>query len=143
MRNPISWLILLLMLAAGLPGQDKMPMLKSVDKDEALRGDTVTATGSNLGKSVVAGIYLTKGGEDLELKVSEQTDTSIRFQVAPNTKFARWSLMLLTAGASPTYIEQPVKLSVVEKLTPKEEPAPAPPAEAPAEPSAPAPAPQP
>lgn len=132
MRNPVSWLILLLMLSVGLAGQDKMPMLKSVDKTEALRGDVVSATGSNLGKATVAGIYLTLGGEDLELKVIEQTDTLIRFEVAPKTKFARWSLMLLTAGASPTYIEQPVKLSVVEKLTPKEEPAPEPPAEAPA-----------
>lgn len=139
MRNPISWLILLLTLTAGLPGQDKMPMLKSVDKSEALRGDVVSASGSNLGKAVVAGIYLTQAGEDLELKVIEQTDTAIRFEVAPNTKFARWSLMLLTAGATPTYIEQPVKLSVVEKLTPKEEPVPEPPAEAPA----PAPAPNP
>lgn len=139
MRNPISWVILLLTLSAGLTGQDKLPMLKSVDKSEALRGDVVSASGSNLGKAVVAGIYLTQSGEDLELKVIEQTDTAIRFEVAPNTKFARWSLMLLTAGASPTYIEQPVKLSVVEKLTPKEEPAPEPPAE----PPAPAPAPNP
>ncbi len=135
MRNPVSWLILLLVLSAGLAGQDKMPMVKSVDKTEALRGDAVIASGSNLGKATVAGIYLTLGGEDLELKVLEQTDTLIRFEVAPKAKFARWSLMLLTAGASPTYIEQPVKLNVVEKLTPKEEPAPAPeppPAEAPA-----------
>lgn len=132
MRILIACVILSVALSASLVGQDKMPTLKSVDKDEALRGDVVSASGNNLGKSVVAGIYLTRGGEDLELKVLEQTDTAIRFEIAPNTKFARWSLMLLTAGASPTYIEQPVKLSVVEKLTPKPEPPPEPPAEAPA-----------
>lgn len=139
MRNSISWLILLLALSAGLPGQNKSPTLKSVDKDEALRGDVVTANGANLGKDVVAGLYLTLGGNDLELKVLEQTDTAIRFEVAPDTKFARWALMVLTAGPSPTYIEQPVKLSVVEKLTPKVEEAPPPPAESPAPAPTPAP----
>lgn len=132
MRNLIFLPLLLLALSVGLAGQDKMPVVKSVDKAEALRGDVVTANGNNLGKSVVSGIFLTLGGDDIQLKVLEQSDTAIRFEVGADTKFARWALMLLTAGATPTYVEQPVKLSVVEKLTPKAEEVPPPPAEAPA-----------
>lgn len=114
-------------------------MVKSVDKDEVLRGDTVTATGTNLGKATVSGVYLTLGGDDVEVKVLEQTDTAIRFEIGRDTKFARWTLMLLTAGNAPAYVEQPVKVSVVEKLTPKVEEAPAPPPEAPAQEPAPKP----
>lgn len=139
MRYSIYCLILL--AAFSFPGwsQDKSPMVKSVDKPEALRGDVVTATGTNLGKAVVADVYLTLGGDDVELKVLNQSDTAIRFEIGPNTKFARWALMLLTAGDAPAYIEQPVKVDVVEKLTPKVEEAPA----APAEPPAPEPTPNP
>jgi hypothetical protein len=124
-------MLLTLALPLGLWGQDKLPMLKSLDKTEALRGDVVTVTGTNLGKAIVADLFLTHGGDDVKLKILEQTDTAIRFEVGATTKFARWGLMVLTGGASPTYMEQPVKLNVVEKLSPKEEapvPAEAPPA---------------
>lgn len=127
MRTPVLLLLMTLALPLGLLCQDKLPMLKSLDKQEALRGDVVTVTGTNLGKSIVADLFLTLGNDDVKLKILEQTDTTIRFQVGPDTKFARWGLMVLTAGADATYMEQPVKLNVVEKLTPKEE-APAAPA---------------
>lgn len=132
MRTPVLWMLLTLALPWGLWGQQKMPMLKSLDKTEALRGDVVTVTGTNLGKAMVADLFLTLGGDDVKLKMVEQTDTAIRFEVGATTKFARWGLMVLTAGASPTYMEQPVKLNVVEKLSPKAEPPPAPPEAPPA-----------
>lgn len=134
MRTSVLWMLLTLALPLGLWGQDKLPMLKSLDKTEALRGDVVTVTGTNLGKGVVADLFLTLGSDDVKLKIVEQTDTAIRFEVGAGTKFARWGLMVLTAGASPTYMEQPVKLNVVEKLSPKEEAPPAP-AEPPAPPN--------
>jgi hypothetical protein len=131
-------LTLALALPLGLWGQEKMPMLKSLDKTEALRGDVVTVTGTNLGKPVVADLFLTLGSDDVKLKILEQTDTTIRFQVGATTKFGRWGLMVLTGGATPTYMEQPVKLNVVEKLAPKEDaPAPAEAPPAPAEPPTP------
>ncbi|MCU0227796.1 MAG: hypothetical protein MUF01_09160 [Bryobacterales bacterium] len=97
------------------------PVLRSLDKQEALRGDKVTVTGQHLSKAQVAGLYLTKGNEDIELTVEEQTDTTIRFAVGKDLPFGRYGLLVLTAGESPMYIEQPVKLNVVEKLSPKPE----------------------
>lgn len=113
-------------------------MMRAVDKDEAMRGDAVIATGENLSKANVAELYLTDGKNDIKLKVSEQTATSIKFLVGNEVRFGRYSLMILTAGETPMFIEQPVKLNIVEHYTPKppveeapEAPAPSTPTEAP------------
>ena len=100
------------------------PMIRSLDKSEALRGDKVTVVGTNLAKPHVASLYLTKGNDDVEVVVEEQTDTSIRFVVGRALPFGRYGLLVLTGGETPMYIDQPVKLNVVEKLTPKPEPSP-------------------
>ncbi|MCZ2153256.1 MAG: hypothetical protein LC114_05040 [Bryobacterales bacterium] len=115
--------ILLLVLALVLPSiafaATGVPMMRAVDKDEAMRGDTVIATGENLGKANVAELYLTDGKNDIKVAISEQTDTSIKFLVGKGVGFGRYSLMILTAGETPMFIEQPVKLNVVEHYTPK------------------------
>lgn len=130
MRSFTLLVTLVLAISAAVLAQSNMPMLRSVDKPEALRGDVVVAGGEKLGKTVVAELFLTAGSDDVKVKILEQTDTSIKFEVGANTKFARYGLMVLTAGDSPTYIEQPVKLSVVEKLSPKQEAPPEAPSEA-------------
>lgn len=120
--------------ALHLSAQSSAPILRSVDKTEALRGEVVTVAGQHLAKPNVAGLYLTKGSDDIEVTVQEQTDTSIRFVVGAAMPFGRYGLLVLTGGEAPMYIDQPVKLNVVEKYTPKAE---EPPAEGPAESAAP------
>ncbi|MCW5964837.1 MAG: hypothetical protein KIT83_12430 [Bryobacterales bacterium] len=129
-RALLSLGLLTLSATLALTAQNA-PMLRSLDKPEALRGDKVTVTGQNLAKPNVAGLYLTKGTDDVEVTVEEQTDTSIRFVVGKSMPFGRYGLLVLTGGEAPMYIEQPVKLNVVEKLTPQPQPE-----EAPAEPPA-------
>ncbi len=121
-RIALSFWILAGWAAVAVSAQNA-PMLRSLDKQEALRGDKVTVTGQNLAKPQVAGLYLTKGNDDIEVTVEEQTDTTIRFVVGKDMPFGRYGLLVLTGGESPMYIDQPVKLNVVEKLTPKPEPA--------------------
>ena len=108
-------LVLPLLVLAG----SGVPMMRSLDKDEALRGDTVTVSGENLGKANISELYLTDGKNDIKLDIVEQTDAAIKFTVGQKVKFGRYSLMILTAGAQPMFIEQPVKLNVVEQYTPK------------------------
>lgn len=72
----------------------------------------MTVSGENLDKKNVAEIYLTDGKEDVKLPVVEQTAATIKFKLPANVKAGRFSLMLLTAGADPKLIEQPVKVTV-------------------------------
>lgn len=130
MRRLFCWLPVLVALTAFcLQAQTASPMLRTLDKTEALRGDSVTVSGENLAKPGVASLYLTNGKDDFEVTITEQTGTSIRFTVGKDIAFGRYGLLLLTGGETPMYIEQPVKLNVVEKYTPKAEPEPAPPAD--------------
>lgn len=122
MLRAVTSLSTLLLGTAMLMSAQNAPMLRGLDKSEALRGDKVTVTGQHLAKPNVAGLYLTKGNDDIEVTIEEQTDTSIRFVVGKDIPFGRYGLLVLTGGETPVYIDQPVKLNVVEKLTPKPEP---------------------
>jgi len=44
--------------------------------------------------------------------VTEQTATSLKFKIPAGAKTGRFSLMILTGGKDPKYIEQPVKVTV-------------------------------
>jgi hypothetical protein len=125
MDKPCCWLpVLFTLLAMCLSAQSNSPILRSLDKSEALRGEVVAVSGENLAKPGVAALFLTNGKEDFPVEVLEQTDRTIRFTVSKDVAFGRCGLLLVTGGASPLYIEQPVKLNVVEKHTTKEEPKP-------------------
>lgn len=122
MVRRVCLLAMLALSAIVTVNAQNAPMMRNLDKAEALRGDRVTVTGQHLAKPNVAGVYLTKGNEDVEVTIEEQTDTSIRFVVAKDLPFGRYGLLVLTGGDPPVFIDQPVKLNVVEKLTPKPEP---------------------
>lgn len=124
-------LVLALVIPALVLAASGVPMMRSLDKDEAMRGDSVVVSGENLGKANIAELYLTDGKNDLKLKITQQTDTAITFVIGKDVKFGRYSLMILTAGASPMFIEQPVKLNIVEQYTPKPEETPTVPSAAP------------
>jgi hypothetical protein len=116
---------LLLILGLALPllliGSAGVAMMKSLDKDEAMRGDVVGVTGQNLGKANIAELYLTNGRDDFKVEITEQGVTLLKFKVGNDIRFGRYNLMVLTAGEQPMFIEQPVKLNIVEQYTPKPE----------------------
>jgi len=107
---------LLLLAASGVP------MMRSMDKDEAMRGDLVAVSGENLGKANIAELYLTNGKDDFKVDITEQTAAMLKFKVGKDIRFGRYSLMILTSSEQPMFIEQPVKLNIVEQYTPKPEP---------------------
>lgn len=99
-------------VAAVLLSAQSMPKMATVEPGEGKAGDELTITGENLDKKSVAEVYLTDGKNDVKLPVSQQTATSIKFKIPKEAKAGRFSLMLMTAGADPKLIEQPVKVTV-------------------------------
>ncbi len=109
-RIVVAWIVLSF---AGLTllAQD-MPRLSTVTPDTGKAGTEFTAEGENLTKASVAELYLTDGKLDMKVVVVEQTATSIKFKAPANVKPGRFNLMVLTVGASPKLLEQPVKVTI-------------------------------
>ncbi len=111
-RTLLRFVALAPSLTAGLPAQSAMPKMTTVEPAQGKAGDVVTVSGENLDKANVAEIFLTDGNADLKLQMAEQAAAAIKFKIPANAKAGRYSLMIMTAGASPKLIEQPVKLTV-------------------------------
>jgi hypothetical protein len=94
-------------------GQPAMPRMVSVDPGNGKVGDVLVVSGENLAKLSVAKVYLTDGTHDLEVVITEQTDTAIKFKI-PAKATGRLALMVLTAGKDAKLIEQPVKIQIDE-----------------------------
>jgi len=93
------------------------PRMISADPDSGKKGDIITITGENLGKAHVAKVYLTDGGDgskDVEVQITEQTDTTIKFKIPAKVPNARPALLILTTTKPQQLIEQPVKVTVEE-----------------------------
>ena len=104
----------LVVVAAGLAGyaqQATSPSIETVDPPNGKVGTVITATGQNLQKAVVAKLYLTDGTNDIQVDVTEQTTTSIKFKI-PAKATGRMALMVLTAEKEPKLMELPVKVAV-------------------------------
>src|SRR5215469_4916752 len=108
-------LMVTLLVAASFAawGQPAMPRMVSVDPSNGKVGDLVVVSGENLAKTSVAKVYLTDGTHDLEVVITEQTDTAIKFKI-PAKATGRLALMVLTAGKDAKLIEQPVKIQIDE-----------------------------
>jgi hypothetical protein len=97
--------------------QSATPRMTSVDPDSGKRGDIITVTGENIGKTHVAKLFLTDGGDgknDVEVQIIEQTDTSIKFKIPAKVPNARPALLIRTTTKPAQDIEQPVKISIEE-----------------------------
>ena len=92
-------------------GQQAMPRMLSAEPANGKIGDVIAVAGENLEKTTVEKVYLTNGKDDLEVQVTEQTATSIKFKI-PAKATGRMALMILTAGKDAKLIEQPVKVTV-------------------------------
>lgn len=90
-----------------------VPRLKSVEPDALAPGSEAVAKGVNLDKSNVGKLFLTAGGSDIELEITEQTAESIKFKVPANTALKRYRVMFLTTGAGAAYMEQPVAVEIM------------------------------
>ena len=106
----LSFIALLTLFAAIALAQQAMPRMTTVEPGNGKAGDVLTVAGENLDKSAVVKLYLTDGKNDLEVQMTEQAATSIKFKIPDKAKAGRFSLMILTGGKDPKYIEQPVRV---------------------------------
>lgn len=104
---------ILLLIAASFAafGQAALPRMVSTEPGNGKVGDVIAVSGENLGKDSVAKLYLTDGKADLEVVMTEQTATVIKFKI-PEKASGRMALMILTAGKEAKLIEQPVKVAI-------------------------------
>lgn len=105
---------ILCVLAAGswLLAQSTMPQMQTVEPASGKTGDVLMATGTNLDQSTVAALYLTNGKDDFKVEITEQSATAIKFKIPADAKTGRLALMVLTKGANPKLIEEPVKVLI-------------------------------
>lgn len=118
MRFSISVLIPLLLVALAAPpllAQETIPRCNSVEPLSGKVGTEIVVTGENLGKALVAKLYLTDGTNDIEVVMAEQTDTTIKSKIPAAAKVGiRYKLMILTKGKDAKLIEQPVRFEIEE-----------------------------
>ncbi len=107
----LSFGILLLAATSFTAFGQAMPRMVSVEPPNGKIGDVVAVNGENLQKDTVAKLYLTNGKDDLQVEITEQTATSIKFKI-PAKATGRMALMVLTAGKDAKLIEQPVKVTI-------------------------------
>lgn len=96
----------------ALLGAQGMARMNSVEPASVKAGAEATVNGENLDKNTVTEIYITDGKSDIKLEIVQQGAASIKFRIPAGTKSGRFSMMLLTSGADPKLIEQPVKVNV-------------------------------
>lgn len=107
-----SFIAVLMLLSSIALAQQAMPRMTAVEPDNGKAGDVLTVAGENLAKPDVEKLYLTDGKNDLQVEVTEQAPASIKFKIPATAKPGRFSLMILTGGKEPKYIEQPVKVTI-------------------------------
>jgi hypothetical protein len=103
--------ILLAAAAITLLAQQPLPRMTSVEPDNGKAGDVLAVVGENLTKAQVTKVYLTDGKIDIEVQVTEQTATMLKFKVPVKAK-GRLALMIETSGKDAKQIEQPVKVTI-------------------------------
>jgi len=89
-----------------------IPLISAVDPASAKAGDALVANGTSLDKSAVAGLYMIQGENTIEVKIVSQKAEAIEFIVPGSVKAGRYNLMVLTKGAVPQYVEEPVVFTV-------------------------------
>src|SRR3954471_2120690 len=93
-----SFFALLTVFVSLAMGQDAMPRMTTVEPGNGKAGDELTVAGENLAKPVVAKLFLTDGKNDVEVTVSDQSASAIKFKIPTSAKPGRFSLMILTGG---------------------------------------------
>jgi hypothetical protein len=103
-------------LAAVDPKNEPMPtpLMRTVEPYFAKPGVEVSITGDNLGKHLVAEVYLHANEKNVKVDLIEQTDTVVKFHVPRDLKPGSYKVLVLLRSADPVIIEEPVRLVVEE-----------------------------
>ncbi len=87
-----------------------MPHIATVDPASGKSDDTVTLTGTNLGKSSVAGVYLSDDKNDYKAALVDQADGKLVFKV-PQVKPGPYNVSVQSNGQ---ILILPVRFTVQE-----------------------------
>ncbi len=93
-------------------GWKPTPLMRTVAPDTAKAGDTVTVAGEYLDKGRVSDVFLTDGKSEVKLVIVEQSEKQMTVKIPAGVKTGRLRLMVLTKGAEPQFLEQPVSLVI-------------------------------
>lgn len=115
MKRPLIGFLLL--AVATSVAWAAFPRLTSVEPAAVTPGSEATASGESLEAPNVTKLFLTAGGQDIEVEIAEQTADSIRFTVPAGTALKTYNLMVQTGGPQPALMEQPVRLEVADEAT--------------------------
>jgi hypothetical protein len=101
--------------AAVDPKSEPMPtpLMRTVEPYPARAGTEVIVAGDNLGKNVIAEVYISFEGKNMKVEVTSQTEKELKFKV-PNVKPASYKVLVLLKSVDPTIIEEPVRLVIEE-----------------------------
>lgn len=116
MRDAIrlSQLLSLTLVALAQSQTVPAPQTDSVEPRMIRAGSIVTVKGLSLSKDRIDEVYLTDHRFDLKVKVLTQGNSELTFRVPPFVKPGRLQLLYLTAGATPTYLEQPFFVQILD-----------------------------
>jgi hypothetical protein len=106
-------LVIVFVFAAAELKAQGMPMMRTVDPYNAKIGAEVLVSGENLSDKLVAEVYLGVDGKNTKVDVISQTDKELKFRV-PKIKAGPYRVLVLTKGADPAMIEEPVRLVIEE-----------------------------
>jgi hypothetical protein len=115
----LTFFVLLLLpafaIAAVDPKSEPMPtpLMRTVEPYTAKVGMEVVVSGDNLGKHLIAEVFLTADNKNIKVDVLSQSDKELKFKV-PDVKPGAYKILVLLRSADPTIIEEPVRLVVEE-----------------------------
>lgn len=96
-----------------------VPTMKEVIPAVATPGTVVLVTGENLDRLHVSEVYVTRGSNDIKVTVTSQAKAELKFKVPANIEPGRYGITLLTTGATPMLLDQPVYLTVKNEIDTK------------------------
>ena len=90
------------------------PMMRVLQPATAKAGDSVLVSGENLGRQFISEVYVSDGTQDRKVRITEQTDLSIKFIVPVECKPGKYRIIALLNALDPVLLEEPVILVVIE-----------------------------
>jgi hypothetical protein len=101
----------------GIASDGPAPQVNSISPTTAKPGDILDITGVGLDVSKIDEIYLTDHKFDMKVKVLDQSEKAIKLRVPPFAKPGRMQILVLTKGADPKLLEEPVYVLIEEATT--------------------------
>lgn len=90
------------------------PMMRILEPTLAKAGDLVLVSGENLGREFVSEVYLSDGKQDQKVRITEQTDVSLKFVVPAACKPGKYGIIVLLNKPDAVLLEEPLKLTVIQ-----------------------------